>query len=252
MYLKPIVTLALAVFIAGALFINCSSDNTEQETSENRVSTEQDETPPNTLTSRESDEGWVLLFDGETSDGWRGYNSSDFPDGWTVEDGSLYCTCSGGDILYDQEFLNFHLKIDWKISEGGNSGIFILARELEDQPIWHTAPEIQVLDNETHPDVNPDQFAPSLYDLIPPSVQNTRPAGEWNTVEIILDDGSLTIRQNGAEAVQTQMGTENWEKMVEESKFPVEIFGQLEPGYIAVQDHGDEVWFRNIKIRELD
>ena len=249
MYLKTIIKLILAGFTAGLILAGCSA---EQESTDGAVSSEQEEASPNSLTNQEIDEGWELLFDGETSEGWRGYNRSDFPDGWLVEDGTLYCTCSGGDILYDQKYLNFHLKIDWKISEAGNSGIFILAQEIEDRPIWHTAPEIQILDNDAHPDVNPDQFAPALYDLIPPTVQNTRPAGEWNTVEVILDNGALTIRQNNADAVQTEIGTEEWYEMVDESKFPVEIFGQLEPGYIAVQDHGDEVWFRNIKIRELN
>ncbi len=205
----------------------------------------------NSLSSSQQEEGWMLLFDGETSEGWRGYNSADFPEGWIIEDGTLYCPGSGGDVMYDQKFLNFHLMIDWKISEGGNSGVFILAQEIEGRPIWHTAPEIQLLDNDAHPNVNPDQFAPALYDLIPPSVQNTKPAGEWNTIEVILHDGELTIRQNGAEAVKTQLGTSEWEEMVDESKFPVEMFGKLKPGYIGVQDHGDEVWFRNIKLKEL-
>ena len=205
----------------------------------------------NALTRAERADGWILMFDGQTSEGWRGYNRTDFPDGWIIEDGTLYCTGQGGDVIYDQKFLDFHLKIDWKISEGGNSGIFVLAQEMEGRPIWHTAPEIQILDNEAHPNVNPDQFAPALYDLIPPSVQNTRPAGEWNTVEVILDNGHLTIRQNDEDVVHTQIGTPEWEAMVDESKFPVEIFGILEPGYIGVQDHGDEVWFRNIKIKEL-
>lgn len=205
----------------------------------------------NTLTRGERADGWILMFDGETSEGWRGYNRNEFPDGWVIEDGTLYCTGTGGDVIYDQKFLNFHLKIDWKISEGGNSGIFILARETEGRPIWHTAPEIQILDNEAHPNVNPDQFAPALYDLIPPSVQNTRPAGEWNTVEVILEYPHLTIRQNDEDAVHTQLGTPEWDEMVDQSKFPLELFGKQEPGYIGVQDHGDEVWFRNIKIKEL-
>lgn len=251
MYLKTILKLALTAIAVGVLFIGCNSESAESERSVSSVTSEQEVAPPNSLTSHEIEQGWVLLFDGETSEGWRGYNSPDFPEGWLVEDGTLYCTCSGGDILYDQKYLNFHLKIDWKISEAGNSGIFILAQEIEERPIWHTAPEIQILDNNAHPNLNPDQFAPALYDLIPPAIQNTHPAGEWNTVEVILNNGALTIRQNNADAVQTQIGTDEWTEMVDESKFPVEIFGQLETGYIAVQDHGDEVWFRNIKIREL-
>ena len=204
----------------------------------------------NVLTEEEKADGWILMFDGETSDGWRGYNREDFPEGWVVEDGTLHCTGTGGDVIYDRKFLDFHLKMDWKISEGGNSGIFFLAQEIDGTPIWHTAPEYQLLDNEAHPDVNPDQFAPALYDLVPPRVQNTRPAGEWNTAEIVLRSGHLAFYQNGEEVVHVHMYDQSWEKMVDESKFPLELFGKLIPGYIAVQDHGDEVWFRNIKIKE--
>ena len=206
---------------------------------------------PNTLSRQEIKDGWILLFDGQTSNGWRGYNKSEFPEGWIVQDGTLHCTGRGGDIMFDQKFLDFHLMLDWKISEGGNSGIFILGQEMEGRPIWHTAPEIQIIDNEAHANLNPTQYAPSLYDLIPPSVQNTRPAGQWNTVEVILKEGLLTIRQNGEDVVQTQIGTPEWDEMVDKSKFPLEIFGKLQPGYIAVQDHGDEVWFRNIKLQKL-
>lgn len=205
----------------------------------------------NRLSRAETEAGWMLMFDGETTEGWRGYNSTGFPDGWSVQDGTLYCSGRGGDVIFDQKFLNFVLRLDWRISEGGNSGIFVLARELEGRPIWHSAPEIQILDNEAHPNVNPDQFAPALYDLIPPAIQNTRPAGEWNSVEVKIDRGTLTIWQNNAQVVQTQIGTPSWTRMVDESKFPLEYFGKLIPGYIGLQDHGDEVWFRNIKIREL-
>ncbi len=205
----------------------------------------------NVLTEAEIEEGWILMFDGETSDGWRGYNRNDFPEGWVIEEGTMHCTGTGGDVIYDQKFIDFHLIMDWKISEGGNSGIFFLAQEIEGRPIWHTAPEYQLLDNEAYTELNSDQYAPSLYDLVPPMVQNTRPAGEWNTAEIVLHNGHLTMYQNGEEVVHVHMDDETWETMVDESKFPLELFGKLEPGYIGVQDHGDEVWFRNIRIKEL-
>ena len=110
---------------------------------------------PNTLTDEEKKEGWILMFDGETTDGWREYDAEAFPDkGWSIEDGSLKCSNSGmgeagfgGDIMFDKQFTNFHFKVDWMIEEGGNSGIFYLARELEGKKIWYTAPEYQILDN---------------------------------------------------------------------------------------------------------
>jgi hypothetical protein len=205
----------------------------------------------NVLTQFEIEEGWMLLFDGETTAGWRGYNRPDFPEEWGIDDGALYCPGAGGDIIYDQKFRDFHLTVDWRISEGGNSGIFYLAQEAEGQPIWHTAPELQLLDNEAYPDLDDRQLAPALYDLVPAYPQNTRPAGEWNTVEVLLRDGHLSHFQNGEEVLHVHLGDNQWNQMVEESKFPEDIFAQYIPGYIGLQDHGDEVWFRNIKIREF-
>lgn len=230
--------------IVSGFIIACGGDS-------GQMTTKDVDNIQNTLTETERAEGWKLIFDGETGEGWRGYNNTEFPEGWVVDNGALHCTGEGGDIIYEQKYLDFHLKIDWMISEGGNSGIFFLAQEIEGRRIWHSAPEYQILDNDAHPDSNPDQFAPALYDLVPPSVQNTRPAGEWNTAEIILKDGHLTQRQNGEDVVQIRLDTPEWKAMVDESKFPLEIFGKLIPGHIGLQDHGDEVWFRNIKIKEL-
>ncbi len=213
------------------------------------------EVAPNTLSEQEKEEGFILLFDGETTTGWRSYNGDAFPEeGWVVEDGTLRCKGRGGDIIYDAKFRDFHLKIDWKISEGGNSGIFYLGQEIPGRPIWHTAPEFQVLDNERHPDaergVDGNRKAASLYDILPPVPQNTRPAGEWNTAEIIVYRGTVFHRQNGEDVLEYHLETPEFEQMVEESKFDVEMFGKYMEGVIGLQDHSDDVWFRNIKIRE--
>lgn len=221
------------------------------------------EAEPNTLTQQEKEEGFVLLFDGKTTTGWRSYNGDAFPEaGWVVEDGTLRCigagtgeaAVRGGDIVYDGLFGDFHLKIDWKVSEGGNSGIFYLGREIPGRPIWHTAPEFQILDNERHPDaergVDGNRKAASLYDILPPVPQNTRPAGEWNTAEIIVYQGTVFHRQNGEDVLEYHLGTPEWEEMVEESKFDVELFGKYAEGVIGLQDHRDDVWFRSIRIRE--
>lgn len=220
------------------------------------------EVKPNTLTEQEIEDGFMLLFDGTTTAGWRSYNGDAFPEaGWIVEDGTLRLISEGsgaegrgGDIVYDGKFLDFHLKIDWKISEGGNSGIFFLGREIEGRPIWHTAPEFQVLDNERHPDaergVDGNRKASALYDILPPNPQNTMPAGEWNHAEIIVYRGEVVHRQNGVDVLTYQLGTPAWEEMVEDSKFDVDIFGKYMEGVIGLQDHSDDVWYRSLKLKK--
>jgi hypothetical protein len=216
------------------------------------------------LTKKEKKEGWVLLFDGKTTEGWRGNNRTDFPKGWEIVDGTLHCKGSGqgeagahdgGDILYDKKFTNFRLKMEWKVAPGGNSVIFYLGKEVEGWPIYKTAPEMQVLDNEKHPDARAgkdgNRMAGSLYDLIPAKPQNANKAGEWNEIEIEVYKGSVWHRQNGKTVLEYHLWTDDWNKLVADSKFP-----ELNPdwanvpksGVIALQDHGDDVWFRNIKI----
>ncbi len=212
-----------------------------------------------------SDEGFVSIFDGKTTTGWRGYDKPAFPDsGWVVQDGTLHCigsgngeAGSGGDIIYDKKLTNFELQLDWKISEGGNSGVFILAQEIPNEPIWKSGLEMQILDNEKHPDaklgVNGDRMAGSLYDLIPANPQNTKPAGEWNHIDILVYQGTVVFSQNGAHVVEFHLWTEDWKKMIANSKFKDYewVVNPAKEGYIGLQDHGDDVWFKNIKLKML-
>lgn len=239
------------IFVSSLVLLNCKSKTVG----------------PNQLTQAEIDEGWVLLFDGETSEGWRSVNKETFPEaGWDIEDGSLHCLGSGkgeaggqgGDIIYDKIFSNFHLKLEWKIDTGGNSGIFYLGQEIEGDPIWKTAPEMQVLDNEKHPDAmfgkDGNRQAGSLYDLIPAVPQNAKPAMQWNSVEIIVYSGTVVHKQNGETVLEYHLWTDDWNELVAGSKFPglnPDWANVAKEGYIGVQDHGDNVWYRNIKIREL-
>lgn len=250
----------LPVMLVTGLLVGCSSGGDEQA-AESGV-----DAAPNTLTQEEQDEGWQLLFDGETTDGWRGYHQDAFPEeGWVVEDGTLRCVGSGmgeaggegGDIIYDEQFQNFRMSLEWKVSEGGNSGIFYLGQELEGEPVWKSAPEMQILDNERHPDAmlgeNGNRQAGSLYDLLPAEPQNTRPAGEWNHAEVMVYRGTVVHFQNGEQVVEYHLGTSDFEEMIDASKFSeFPEFAKNRPGYIALQDHGDDVWFRNIKILEMD
>lgn len=265
MNLKFILKFTLIGFISIGIMSACASEDSETKKTESMTESPEADVPPNTLTQQETDEGWILLFDGETTDGWRGYNKDSFPDGgWVIEDGTLKVEGAGtgeaggegGDIIFDQQFQNFHLSLEWKVSEGGNSGIFYLGQELENRPIWHSAPEMQILDNANHPDAmlgeDGNRQAGSLYDLIPADPQNFKGHGEWNKAEVLVYRGTVVHFQNGEPVVEYHLGTPAWDEMINKSKFAdySNVFGKFGPGYISLQDHGDDVWFRNIKLRE--
>jgi hypothetical protein len=221
-------------------------------------------TAMNSLSKEEMKDGTILLFDGKTTDMWRSYGKQTFPAGWVIEDGAIKCLGSGkgeagqgGDIITKEKFGNFELTLEWKISEGGNSGIFYLAQEIEGDPIWKSSPEMQVLDNAKHPDskmgVDGNRQAGSLYDLIPAKPQNAKPAGEWNTVKIMVYKGTVVHYQNGAQVLEYHLWTDDWKKMCANSKFKdyTNFVNTAAEGYIGLQDHGDDVWYRNIKIKKL-
>jgi hypothetical protein len=219
---------------------------------------------PNTLTGDEKADGWILLFDGKTTDMWRGYNKTEFPKGWIINDNAIQCLGSGkgeagqgGDIITKEKYKNFELSLEWKISEGGNSGIFYLAQEIQGEPIWKSAPEMQVLDNVKHPDaklgVDGNRMAGSLYDLIPAKPQNAKPVGEWNTVRIMVYKGTVVHYMNGVKVLEYHLWTDDWNKMCANSKFKDYkwFVDTTTEGFIGLQDHGDDVWYRNIKIKKL-
>lgn len=214
--------------------------------------------------AEEMEEEWITLFDGETSEGWHGYNEETFPEaGWEIVDGTLQCVGSGrgeaggegGDIITDKKYKWFELEMEWKISEGGNSGIFYLIQEKPDQEIWKSSPEMQVLDNEGHTDGRElSHQAGSLYDLIAADPQNAKPVGEWNHVKLLIYKGLVEHWQNGKKVVEYHLWTDDWNTMVMNSKFKdyPDFVNPAEEGYIGLQDHGDDVWYRNIKIKILE
>lgn len=215
---------------------------------------------PNSLTEEEKEEGWILLFDGQSTDQWRSYNGNTFPDqGWTVEDGTLTVISDGGggDIITKDTFGNFILKLDWKANKSANGGVFYRAMEQPSQAIYWSAPEFQILDNENHPDAdrgeNGNRKSASLYDLIPAQPQNTKPYGEWNSAKIVADGSNIEHWQNGEKVVEYELWTNEWYEMIRNSKFSEHPeFGDARDGYIGLQDHGDRVSFRNMKIKRLD
>lgn len=217
----------------------------------------------NALSREERSEGWQLLFDGATTNGWHTYGKSGIGKAWQVSDSSLHLnaaskkdwqTAEGGDIVSADTFEDFHLKLDWKIAPGGNSGvIFYVQEDTSKYPYpWMTGPEIQVLDNAAHADASIIKHrAGDLYDLIS-AKEVSKPAGQWNQMEVISNDGRLEFRMNGEKILETTMWDDNWRRMIAASKFKdMPGFGAFKSGKIALQDHGDNVWFRNIKIRRL-
>lgn len=207
---------------------------------------------PNTLTAAERDAGWRLLFDGETLEGWRGYDSPEVPAGWRVEDGTLHRFDGPGDIVTVDQFSSFELKVDWKVGPAGNSGIFYLAAPGSDN-IFMSAPEFQVLDNAGHPNgEDPLTSAGANYGLDPAPQDAARPAGEWNEARIVVRGDSVEHWLNGAKVVEYVLGSPAWQARVDASKFSQwPEYGQARTGHIGLQDHGDPVWYRNIKIREI-
>lgn len=217
----------------------------------------------NTTRNTTSD-GWQSLFDGKTTSGWHTYGKSTTGKAWVVDKGTLHLDASkkkdwqtneGGDIVTDEEFENFHLKLEWKIAPSGNSGIMFYVKEdpAKYRYPWNTGPEMQVLDNAGHPDAKITKHrAGDLYDLIQSSTEPVKPAGEWNQAEIISNKGKLEFILNGVRIVSTTMWDENWKQLVAGSKFKsMSAFGAYKSGKIALQDHGDDVWFRNIMIKKL-
>lgn len=207
----------------------------------------------NTLSQPEIDAGWMLLFDGRTTQGWGLYPTGEAPTGWTVEDGLLTRSGPGGDIMYlPREFGDFDLRIEWRIEPGGNSGILYRGLTVTDY-IYQTAPEMQVLDDERHADgANPLTSAGSVYALYAAPRGVVHPAGEWNDARIVARGPHVEHWLNGVKVAEYELGSPDWSVRVAGSKF-VEWpeFGTSLRGYLALQDHGNRVWYRNIKIREL-
>jgi hypothetical protein len=211
----------------------------------------------NVLSPAEKAAGWRLLFDGGTTDHWRGYRSDSFPaQGWIVEDDCLKVVAGGGggDIITRDTFRNFELSVEFRVASGANSGIIYRVAETEDAP-WKTGPEFQVLDDARW-DVEPTNShgVGGLYDLVgPPENKRTVPTGAFNHGRLIINEGVVQHHLNGMKLIEIDLDGAEWAELVQGSKFrPYEDFGKVENGHLCLQDHGNDVWFRNIKVRDLD
>lgn len=209
---------------------------------------------PNMLTSAEKSAGWKLLFDGKSLDGWRSYKSDQVGAGWKVQDGALVLTApKAGDIMTKEEFADFELSFEWKISEGGNSGVIYRAGLGESAP-FRTGPEYQVLDNEKAKDNKlGNHLAGSLYDIGPEVPRNLpKPVGQWNESRLIVRGWKVEHWLNGQKVVALDLAGPAGKAEIAKSKFKDwPKFASLSKGYIAFQDHGDVVSYRSIKIRKL-
>ena len=229
-------------------------------------------------------DGYYVIFDGKTMKGWRGYGKDNVPARWVVDNGAIKFIGSGGgeaqegdggDLIFSHKFKNFELEFEWKVSKGGNSGVLYLAQEVTTEkdgetilePIYISSPEYQVLDNANHPDaklgVDGNRMSASLYDMIPAKPQNQKPYGEWNKGKVMVYKGTVVHGQNDVNVVEYHLWTQQWTDMLQASKFSQEKWplafellnncgGENHEGYIGFQDHGDDVWFRNIRVKVLD
>ena len=268
--MRLIITGLALLFVCG-----CNSPDSKESTNATKDSTTAQDTSStststpavagaNTLTTAETNDGWKLLFDGKTKGNWHIYNNTSDGSAWKVADGTLYFdpsnkktdspTPGGGDLVSGEEFDNFHLTLEWKIDTAGNSGImFYVKEDPKYKYTYYTGPEMQVLDNQRHPDAKIIKHrAGDLYDLITSTPETVKPALEWNQVDIISNKESLELHLNGTKVVTTTLWNDNWKKLIAGSKFKaMPGFGKFKIGRIALQDHGCKVWFRNIKIKKL-
>nr|MDR2919110.1 DUF1080 domain-containing protein [Tannerella sp.] len=287
--MKKIVLLASAVVLMG-YFTSCGEGKKADSAQESESATTETtsaaaETPEYTLLNlptvnladfpKDAD-GWITLFDGKTFNGWRGYNSEVVPAAWIIEDGAIKIKGSGtgeagaedgGDLIFAHKFKNFELEFEWKVGKGSNSGVFYMIQEVEGEPSYISAPEYQILDNENHPDaklgVDGNRMSASLYDMIPAKPQNSKPFGEWNKGKIMSYKGTIVHYQNDEAVVEYHLWTKQWTDMLQASKFSQEKWplafellnntgGKNREGFMGFQDHGEDAWFRNIKIKILD
>lgn len=212
--------------------------------------TEAGEPTPNQLTDEQKAEGWQLLFDGEQPEKhWRGYRRDELPSGWRAEDGWLVLASAGaGDIVTREKFDSFELFMEWKVTEGTNSGILYRVQEL-DGPIWQSAPEYQIIDHA--PDQHPKHASGSLYDLVGADPSLAKPTGEVNTARIIVRGDYVEHHLNGEKIFGIRLHGDKWDQMVRNSKFEAPPFATERRGHLGLQDHGHWVAYRNIRVRPL-
>lgn len=243
-------TLFFSIGIATIFLFGCHYPSDMPQIKATEVVVDRDECV-HQLTEEEQAEGWRLLFDGNSLKQWRSYKDDKVNTGWGVESGCLTRLDDGGDLISREQFADFELKLEWRISEAGNSGIFIRGDE-SGKSIHYSGFEMQVLDNAGHPDAAiPNHIAGAYYDMIVPGHDTTKPVGYWNKVRIVANGPRVEYWLNGRKTAEFEQNSAEWEALYQQSKFTDRPnYGRLLKGHIGFQDHQDKVWFRNIRIIE--
>ncbi len=294
--MRKIILGVSSLILAGAM-VSCGGSTSNNKTETEPVAQEPTEVTlaySTTFKGAETDsakfpidkDGFITIFDGKDFTGWRGYGKDKVPGKWTIDEGALKFNGTGGgeaqeqdggDIIFAHKFKNFELEFEYKVAKGSNSGVFYLAQEVDSkdaktgemriEPIYISAPEYQILDNENHIDAkmgkDNNRQSASLYDMIPANPQNAKPFGEWNTGKIMVYKGTVVHGQNGENLLEYHLWTPQWTDMLQASKFSEKAWplafellnnvgGEKREGFIGFQDHGDDVWFRNIRIKILE
>ena len=241
------------------VIVSCQTAKQEDRALNDSTATDsmKNEVTYNVLTPEQEAEGWVLLFNGQDTTGWRFFKNKE-NNSWEVVDGTLHCKPSQtadkrADIMTTSQYENFQLAFDWKVAPKANSGVMYRVTEEFDDP-YLSGPEYQVIDDNGNPDAKPVHTTGANYDMHAPGPEKSlRPTGEWNSSKIVVNGNHVEHWLNGAKVLEYEFGSEEWKKLKNASKWKdAKGYGMAKKGHIDFQDHGDEVWYRNIMIRTVN